>query len=123
MIRSARVLSGFLIILCFQAGGELTAGATGLPVPGSVLGLVCLVTALWTGWIRVESVAAAADALLEHLGLLFVPAGAGVMLHFGLIGREALPLCAALIVSTLVVLAATGFVAERIAKRGVSRDA
>lgn len=118
MTRSTKVLSGFLILLGFLACGECAARASGAPLPGSVLGLAALAIALWTGWVKVESVEAAADALLEHLGLLFVPAGVGVMLHFDLIAREAVALVLTLVLSTLIVLAATGHVAQFLSSKG-----
>ncbi len=79
--------------------------------------MASLGVALWAGWIRLESVEAAADALLEHLGLLFVPAGVGVMLHFDLISREAFALVITVVLSTAVVLAATGYVAHLLSSK------
>lgn len=117
MTWSSKVLSGFLILLGFLAGGELTARASGAPIPGSVLAMAFLGVALWARWIRLESVEAAADALLEHLGLLFVPAGVGVMLHFDLISREAFALVVTVILSTAVVLGTTGYIAHLLASK------
>ncbi|HUW34878.1 MAG TPA: CidA/LrgA family protein [Planctomycetota bacterium] len=41
---------------------------------------------------KLRHVERAADLLLSELELFFVAPGVGVMLHFGLIGREALPI-------------------------------
>jgi holin-like protein len=49
-----------------------------------------------------------ATGLLQHLSLLFVPAGVGVMVHFTRLGDEWLAITAALVVSTFVTLAITG---------------
>ena len=46
----------------------------------------------------------AANGLLSHLSLLFVPAGAGVMVHFARLGSEWLPIVVALVASTLLTL-------------------
>ena len=47
------------------------------------------------------------SALLSHLSLLLVPAGVGVMVHWGRIGHDWLPITVALVLSTLLSLALT----------------
>ena len=54
-----------------------------------------------------------ANGLLTHLSLLFVPAGAGVMIHAQRIRGEALPIVAALVVSTALTIAVTAWVFAR----------
>jgi holin-like protein len=47
------------------------------------------------------------SVLLSHLSLLFVPAGVGVMVHWGRIGHDWLPITVALVLSTLLSLGLT----------------
>ena len=54
-----------------------------------------------------EGLAASAGALLQNLGLFFVPAGVGVVANFGLIRQEWMPICVALVGSTCLSLLAT----------------
>lgn len=97
-------------ILLAQLAGELVARGLGLPLPGPVLGALFLVGLLaWRGGPG-EGLEKAADGLLSNLSLLFVPAGVGVMLHAGLIGREWLAIAGALLVSTVLTVAVTGLV-------------
>jgi holin-like protein len=65
-------LRGLAFLLLLQAAGESITHALALPFPGPVVGLVLLLPALQIAWIR-EPVAAAAQLLLAHLSLLFVP--------------------------------------------------
>ena len=51
-----------------------------------------------------------ARSLLEHLSLLFVPAGVGVVLHLDLVAAEWVPVTAALIGSTVITIAVTALV-------------
>lgn len=44
------------------------------------------------------------------MGLLFVPAGVGIIAEFGLVRKEWLPIAAALVGSTVLSIAATGLV-------------
>lgn len=72
-MRTGGVILGSALLLAFWALGEVVVRALHAPVPGNVLGMVLLTIALLAGWVRLEAVAGAADALLQHLGLLFVP--------------------------------------------------
>jgi holin-like protein len=102
---------GLVILLTFLALGELLMAWAEWPIPGNVVGMVLLTVALLTRLVRLQWVAAAADALLSRLGLFFVPPGVGVMLYFDLIGREWLPLLGALLGSSVAVLWVTGAIA------------
>ena len=51
-----------------------------------------------------------AQNLLQHLSLLFVPAGVGVMLHFQRLADEWLPIVIALFASTFITIAVTALV-------------
>ena len=95
------------LILACQLAGEVFVVATGLPVPGPVVGMVLLFAGLLVNGGLPDGLAQVADTLLNNLSLLFVPAGVGVMLHVGLIGRDLLPIAVALVASTLVTIGVT----------------
>ncbi len=95
------------ILLCCQLLGEVIAFATGLPVPGAVLGLVLLVVLLVVLRRAPGTLEGTATGLLQHFSLLFVPAGVGVMLHTTRIATEWPALLAALLASTVLTLAVT----------------
>ena len=63
----------------------------------------------------------AADGLARHLSLLFVPAGVGVMLHAARLADEGAALAVALVVSTILALAATGLTFQWLLRRA-ARD-
>ena len=79
-------LRGFTLLLLCQSAGEALARLAHWPLPGPVLGLVLLVGLLQWPAVRVP-VEAAAQPLLGHLSLLFVPVGVGVIGHLGLVGQ------------------------------------
>lgn len=108
------MVRGFAILLALQFLGEMISRGLDIPIPGNVLGMGLLLLALWAGLIRVGWVDEAAELLLSHLALFFVPAGVGVMVYFGLIAKAWFPIVTATFVSTFVVLAVTGWVAERL---------
>lgn len=103
------VLKGFAWILVFQCVGEVVARWVSGLWPGPVLGMLLLAFALTWRPLR-EPVSSAANALLPHLSLLFVPIGVGVLLHTELIARSGWTLLAVLIISTWIGMAVTAIV-------------
>ena len=103
------MLQGLALLLLCQSAGEASARLLHLPLPGPVLGMLLLMTLL--GWQRLQAPAgAAAEALLTHLSLLFVPVGVGVMTHLALISEHGLRMGLALLLSTWIGLAVTALV-------------
>lgn len=96
------------LIFCCQLIGELFVATTDLPVPGPVIGMAILFLGLSVRGSVPEDLGKVADTLISNLSLLFVPAGVGVMLHAGLIAAELVPISVALVLSTVLTIAATG---------------
>ncbi|MCW2779021.1 MAG: hypothetical protein JWN17_2746 [Frankiales bacterium] len=115
-----RALAGLLDLLLCWAAGEVLSRVLHLPLPGPVTGLVLLL-----GLLRLQDrrrpgeprSGPAADLLLRHLGLLFVPAGVGVITYLGLLRDQALPVVAGLVVPLVVALTGTGLVVDRLLRR------
>ena len=102
-------LRGLALLLLLQAAGEALTHALKLPFPGPVVGLVLLLVALRLEALRVP-VQAVAELLLEHLSLLFVPVGVGVITHLALLSRYGVQLVVVIVVSTWVGMAVTALV-------------
>lgn len=109
------MISGLTTLLAFQLAGETLAFASGSAVPGPVIGLVLLAICLSVAkrWrpqgshLHAQNCEAAADSLLANLGVLFVPAGVGVMQHGDLLAHYGASLFLVLLVSTAVTLIVT----------------
>lgn len=119
-------LNGITFLLVYQLVGEIAVRLLNLPVPGPVLGMLMLFLTLMLRGKAPESVDTASTALLSHLSLLFVPAGVGMMVHFGRIADEWLPIVVVLVVSTLITMAATAGIMQLsgrvLARRGSQHD-
>jgi len=116
------MVRGLAILMALQFLGEVLSRGLNIPVPGNVLGMGLLLAALGFGWIRLDWIQEAADLLLSHLALFFVPAGVGVMVYAALIEKEWLPIVVATVVSTFVVMAATGWTAQGLDRKGDAHD-
>ena len=114
-------LRGFTLLLLCQSAGEALARLAHWPLPGPVLGLVLLVGLLQWPAVRVP-VEAAAQPLLGHLSLLFVPVGVGVMTHMGLLSTYGLRMLVAIVLSTWIGLAVTALVLRWLLRRDGAPD-
>ena len=108
------MIQGFLILLFFQLVGELAVVGLGLPLPGPVVGLVLLLSALLIKGQIPSSLKLVADGLLSHLALLFIPAGVGLILHFELLAKEWWIILLALIISTFITTVVTALLFQRL---------
>ncbi len=109
------MLFGLFVLLACQLAGETLVRVLGLPVPGPVLGILLLLALLALAERRGRPspaepeapVGRAADGLLAHLGLLFVPAGVGVAQSPALLLQNGPGVLAALVLSTVLTLLVT----------------
>lgn len=104
------MLKAITLLLLFQLAGEAVALFFALPVPGPVIGMGLLFAALALSRGPSAELRGTAQNLLQHLSLLFVPAGVGVMLHLQRMADEWLPIVVALVLSTFLAIAATAVV-------------
>lgn len=110
------MLNYLTFIFCCQLAGEFLIGATGLPVPGPVIGMVLLFLFLLLKGHIPKDLSSVADGLLNHLALLFVPAGVGIMLHFKLLGEDIFAISIALLFSTILTVIVTALLMRRLSK-------
>jgi putative effector of murein hydrolase LrgA (UPF0299 family) len=101
------VVHAFALLLVFQLAGEVAVQALALPLPGPLVGMLLLFVVLVVRGAMPDALAKAAQALLSHLMLLFIPAVTGVMMYFDRIGREWLPFLAACVLGAAVTLTVT----------------
>ena len=111
------LLTGLTWLLLFQCAGEVLTRLAELPIPGPVLGMALLLVALLVRGSASESLRVCPDGLAKHLSLLFVPAGAGVVLHVAQIEAEWLPIAVAIAVSTVLAIASAAITFQWLARR------
>jgi holin-like protein len=114
-------LRGLAVLLVLQAIGEALAHALALPLPGPVIGMILLIPALQVPRLR-EPVKAAAEALLGHLSLLFIPIGVGVITHLDMISRYGIRLLVVIVISTWIGMAVTALLLKFLLNRAHSEE-
>jgi len=104
------MLQAITALLVCQLIGEVIARGLGLPLPGPVIGMALLLAVLIVRKQEPAALGQTCDGLLQHLSLLFVPAGVGVLVYLGLIANQWFAILAALIGSTVLGLIVTALV-------------
>jgi putative effector of murein hydrolase LrgA (UPF0299 family) len=113
------ILRAFLVLLLAQLAGEALHRALHLPLPGPVLGMALLAAVLLLRKREPdEALVTTSNGLLRWLGLLFVPAGAGVVANLPLLRSAWLPIVVALVISTILTASVTALVMQWLLRRG-----
>lgn len=105
---------GFLLLTGVFLIGEFFTAWFGLLLPGSLIGMVLLTIFLFSGIIKLEHVEKAADDLLSHLILLFVPAAVGIMVFVKAFAGNAIAILLNTLLSMIVVVCVTGKTADSV---------
>jgi holin-like protein len=104
------VLKGLLTLLVCQLTGEIAVRLTGIRIPGPVVGmLIFLLVLQWRKPGASSGLVEAPALLLRHLQLLFVPAGAGIVVYLDTLRDHAVPLAVGLVVSWLAGFTITAY--------------
>jgi len=119
------VVTAFLTLLVFQLLGSAVQAGLGLSVPGPVIGMFLLTAFLLARKAMAgrahpvvgEDLGRLARGLIAALGLLFVPAGVGVMTQIPVLRANFWPIAVALVGSTVMALVVTGAVMHFGARR------
>ena len=94
----------FSVLFLFQAIGELLSRYSPVPIPGPVLGMVALFICLLFSPRLLLKIEKASMDFLQHLSLLFVPAGVGIMVSQAQIGSAWMAIVVSMVVSTVVTM-------------------
>lgn len=123
--------AALMSLIGFELIGEVLRRALHLPLPGPVIGMFLLAAVLLRRRPAQDSRNAnkpsdlqrAADTLISNMGLLFVPAGVGIMAEGDLLRHEWLPIIAGVVGSTVLSLIVTALVMHHIVRIAARRQA
>lgn len=83
-------------------------------MPGSVVGLVVLAVLIETRALPMEWVRAAAELLVRHLALLYVPAGVALLAYWGAVRHDIVAITVAALASLVAVLVVVSHTVQRL---------
>lgn len=106
-----------LWILYFYAMGLGVSMLIGGVIPGSILGMIFLFSALALGWLKEGQVDKVATLLLKYMIVFFLPASVGVMVAWDIIGTHIWAIIASATISTLLIIATVAIMQQKLGKR------
>ncbi|MBQ8808095.1 MAG: CidA/LrgA family protein [Clostridia bacterium] len=102
-----------VIILGVSFAGEALNFLLPLPVPSSIYGLSLMLLLLCTKVLKVDHIKETGDFLLQVMPIMFVPAGTGIVKHWGTIKPVLIPCIFIIIPVTVIVMAVTGIITQK----------
>lgn len=117
------MLNSLIWLLGYQIIGELICRALSLPLPGAVMGMLLLFLTFSVRKTIPAHLKQTAPALLQHLSLLFIPAGVGVLVWRRWLEAYALPLVLVIVSSTLATWVVSAWLLHRLRQWRAGRPA
>jgi holin-like protein len=100
--------------VALNVAGDWLVRVAHLPLPGSVIGLIVLAGSIEMRVLPVEWVRAAAELLVRHLALLYVPAGVALLAYWGVVRHDLVAITAAALGSLVAVLLVVAHTVQRL---------
>jgi holin-like protein len=117
------MLNSIFTIFLFQLIGEFIQKFADISIPGPVIGLILLLSVLLIrgkffikSHIIENNLVDLSERFLAYLPLLFIPVGVGVVMHLSLLEENLISVISIIILGTLLTLALTGFIMEKLLK-------
>lgn len=111
-----KYLRELLIIFGILFVSNLIQSLTGIPMPGTVLGMILLLVLLLTGIVKLEMIENVTKFLLDHLTFFFIPGGVALISQIDLIKDEWLSLLIVIVAAAVLVIAVTGLTVQALKK-------
>lgn len=102
-----RNLKGFLVILMCLYIGNLLSALIPIPLPGTIYGMLLLLSMLLSKVIDLEVVDSISNTLISLMILMFIPGGVKLINLYSLIDGVILKLLITLIASTIITIIVT----------------
>jgi holin-like protein len=112
----ARWVGGLGLLVALNRAGEWLVGAAHVPIPGSVVGMLALTALIELGVLPLRLIRPAAELLVRHLALLYVPAGVALIAYVAVVRQDLLAIAVAALASLVAVLAVVGVLVQRLAR-------
>ena len=113
-----KFLIQFLIIIAFSFVGELLHYLLPLPIPASIYGIVLLFAALELKLVKVEHIRETSGFLIAVMPVMFIPAAVGLIDSWQSIADSLLQYVAVTVISTFVVMGASGWITQFVIRKG-----
>ncbi len=116
------MLFGILALLLAAFAGDLISTFSGLPIPGTVFGILLVLIYLALYKKVPNSLKLVSDGLLKYLALFYVPAGVGLISYLDLLAQDWGKILISLLISSILTIGFVTLLLEKMIKRIESRN-
>lgn len=116
------MIQGILVLLTFQLLGETITSLTNAPVPGPVIGMLLLFIALRLRQRVSQGLQATSHGLIQHLSLLFLPAGVGFFFLPASVQQQWPAIVGAMVGGTLLAMLLSAWLIKTLAPKNKTGD-
>ena len=110
-VRRSRLLQ-IALLIAFWGCGDLTSRATGLPVPGGIVGMLLVLVLLSFRKLSLPTMRRGAEWFLAEMLLFFVPAVLSILDHRELLGILGMKILIIIALGTLAVMTSTALTVD-----------
>lgn len=107
-----KILAQCGIIFGICVAGEIMHTVTRLPVPGNVFGMIILFLLLYFKVIKKQQIKRVSKFFIGNMAFFFIPSGVAIIAYFNTIRHVLVPYLLIILLTTLIVLGATGRFAQ-----------
>ncbi len=111
MIKQCTIIFGCLFV------GEIVVFVTGIKIPASIIGMLLLTGLLKLKIVKLQQVKTISEFLISNIAFFFIPPGVAIMLYYDVLKNELVAIFLSSILSTVLVLAITGWVYQKAMKK------
>ncbi len=112
-----KLLKQFAIIMGISFSAEIIRGIIPIPIPAGIYGMMILFILLQIKILRLEQVSDVGNFLIAIMGVMFVPAGVGIMKDYELLITMLPAIVVAVTVITIIVMGTSGSVTQFLLKK------
>ncbi len=116
------MLFGILVLLLAAFAGDLISTFSGLPIPGTVFGILLVLIYLALYKKVPNSLKLVSDGLLKYLALFYVPAGVGLISYLDLLAQDWGKILISLLISSILTIGFVTLLLEKMIKRIENRN-
>ncbi len=116
------MLFGILALLLAAFAGDLISTFSGLPIPGTVFGILLVLIYLALYKKVPNSLKLVSDGLLKYLALFYVPAGVGLISYLDLLAQDWGKILISLLISSILTIGFVTLLLEKMIKRIENRN-
>ncbi len=108
--------AAIIIVICFV--GEILNALIPLTIPAGVYGMLILLLLLELKIVKIEKISKVAEFLISIMGVMFIPAGVGIMNNYKTMTEMLLAIILSSTGITIIVMIVSGKVTQLLMKRG-----